>query len=71
MFKKHKENERGQGLLEYALIIVLVAVVVIVVLAFTGDPVIMSLYCRAIEPIQNVMSNNTSTACAAFWTPTP
>ncbi|MCE5208125.1 MAG: Flp family type IVb pilin [Chloroflexi bacterium] len=32
-------NEKGQGLVEYALILVLVAVVVIVVLALLGPPI--------------------------------
>ena len=32
-------NEKGQGLVEYAMIIMLVAIVVIVVLALLGPPV--------------------------------
>ncbi len=32
-------KERGQGLVEYALILVLIAIVVIVVLGFLGDEV--------------------------------
>ncbi|MEM6280882.1 MAG: hypothetical protein AAF787_01710 [Chloroflexota bacterium] len=34
-----KDNERGQGLVEYALILVLVAVVVIVILALFGETI--------------------------------
>lgn len=32
-------NEKGQGLVEYALIIVLIAIVVIVALGFLGDEI--------------------------------
>ncbi len=35
----HQLKERGQGLLEYALIMVLVVVIVIVLLAFIGPAV--------------------------------
>jgi pilus assembly protein Flp/PilA len=37
------ENEGGQGLLEYGLVIVLVAVVVLVILVFMG-PTIANIY---------------------------
>ena len=37
--KRSKKNEKGQGLVEYALILVLVAVVVIVILALLGPSV--------------------------------
>jgi pilus assembly protein Flp/PilA len=43
-------NERGQGLVEYALILVLVAVVVIVVLALLG-PAIGNVFSGNIEVI--------------------
>jgi len=36
----YKPQEEGQGLVEYALILVLVAVVVIVVLSLVGDSVV-------------------------------
>lgn len=34
-----KINDRGQGLLEYALILMLVALIVLVVLALLGPPI--------------------------------
>lgn len=48
MFRDLKE--RGQGLLEYAIIIVLVAVVVIVLLALFGDQV-GNMFSNTIEQI--------------------
>jgi pilus assembly protein Flp/PilA len=35
----HAPNERGQGLLEYALIMIMVALVVIVILALLGPAI--------------------------------
>jgi pilus assembly protein Flp/PilA len=35
----HKSNQRGQGMVEYALILVLIAVVVIVILTVVGQQV--------------------------------
>jgi pilus assembly protein Flp/PilA len=43
-------REEGQGLVEYALILVLVALVVIVILAFLG-PVIGNVYSSIIQAI--------------------
>ena len=43
-------NEKGQGLVEYALILVLVAVVVIVVLALLG-PAIGNVFSTVLESI--------------------
>ena len=43
-------NEKGQGLVEYALILVLVAVVVIVVLALLG-PAIGNVFSNILEHI--------------------
>ncbi len=43
-------NEKGQGLVEYALILVLVAVVVIVVLALLG-PAIGNVFSTILESI--------------------
>jgi len=40
----HRYREKGQGLVEYALILVLVAIVVIVILATMG-PAIAGVYC--------------------------
>jgi pilus assembly protein Flp/PilA len=37
--KRHRRDERGQGLVEYGMILILVAVVVIVVLAVLGPGV--------------------------------
>jgi pilus assembly protein Flp/PilA len=50
-------SERGQGLAEYAFILVLVAVVVIVVLALFGDSV-EALYNSAIPTLVNAFSGN-------------
>lgn len=44
-------NEEGQGLVEYALILVLVAVVVIVILTFLG-PVIGNVFSDILEGLQ-------------------
>jgi pilus assembly protein Flp/PilA len=45
-----KENEKGQGLVEYALILVLVAVVVIVILALLG-PAIGNVFSNIVNAI--------------------
>jgi pilus assembly protein Flp/PilA len=45
------QNEEGQGLVEYALILVLVAVVVIVVLAILG-PTIGNIFSNVINGLQ-------------------
>ncbi len=47
---KHRTLERGQGLVEYALILMLAAMVVIVVLVFFGDRV-RNFYCEAVMSI--------------------
>ena len=47
--KKH--DERGQGLVEYALILVLVAIVVIAVLLLLG-PVVGEVYCEVVNVMQ-------------------
>jgi len=39
IMKRHRRDERGQGLVEYGMILILVAVVVIVVLAVLGPGV--------------------------------
>jgi pilus assembly protein Flp/PilA len=44
-------REEGQGLVEYALILVLVAIVVIVVLGFLGDQV-SAVFTRVTEALQ-------------------
>jgi pilus assembly protein Flp/PilA len=52
MFKKLSPREEGQGLVEYALILVLVAIVVIAVLLLLG-PAINQAFCKvanALEP---------------------
>lgn len=49
-------DERGQGLVEYALIMVLVAIVIIIILGVFGDSV-REIYCditRALDPSFNV-----------------
>jgi len=45
------KREKGQGLVEYALILVLVAIVVIAVLALLG-PTIGNVFSRIIESLQ-------------------
>lgn len=44
-------KEKGQGLVEYALIIVLVVLVVIIVLALVGTRITLSLYSRIVSAI--------------------
>lgn len=44
----HPQNGEGQGLVEYALILVLVAVIVIVVLVVLG-PVVGNLFSNVVE----------------------
>lgn len=46
---KQKYSERGQGLVEYALILVLVAVVAVVILALLGEQVAATFNCLVIE----------------------
>lgn len=48
---KYKSTERGQGLVEYALILVLVAVVVIVVMQLLG-PIIGNVFTEIINELQ-------------------
>jgi len=45
------KREKGQGLVEYALILVLVAVVVIAILAILG-PTIGNVFSRIVETLQ-------------------
>jgi len=45
------KREKGQGLVEYALILVLVAIVVIAILALLG-PAIGNVFSRIIESLQ-------------------
>jgi pilus assembly protein Flp/PilA len=49
-FMGFSPNERGQGLLEYALILVLVVVVIIVVLALIG-PAVANMYNTVVHSI--------------------
>jgi pilus assembly protein Flp/PilA len=44
-------TERGQGLVEYALIIVLVVLVVIIVLALVGTRITQSLYSKIVSAL--------------------
>ena len=44
-------NETGQGLVEYALIIVLVVLVVIIVLALVGTRIALNLYSRILSAL--------------------
>jgi pilus assembly protein Flp/PilA len=54
-------KEKGQGIIEYALILVLIAMVVIVVLAIFGD-VLNEAYCNILTTI----GGEGGAACAAF-----
>jgi pilus assembly protein Flp/PilA len=56
--KQFRKREAGQGLVEYALIMVLVAIVVIVILATMG-PAIRTVYCQV------VLQLNPSGTCTA------
>jgi pilus assembly protein Flp/PilA len=51
------QNEEGQGLVEYALILVLVAVVVIVILTLLG-PVIGNVFSNIVQSFQGVTPGN-------------
>ena len=44
-------SETGQGLVEYALIILLIALVVIIILALLGTRIAMNLYSVIVEAI--------------------
>ena len=46
---------RGQGLVEYALILMLVAIIVIVVVAVLGDVIANTLYTEIVDQISAVM----------------
>jgi pilus assembly protein Flp/PilA len=52
MIKKILTGERGQGLVEYALILVLVAIVVMVILALLG-PAIGNVFSNIVAAIEN------------------
>ena len=56
------KQEKGQGLIEYALIIVLVSIVVIVVLALLG-PAISNIFQQIINTIQLYPSTENRGAC--------
>jgi pilus assembly protein Flp/PilA len=61
MFNKLLSREKGQGLVEYALILVLVAIVVIAVLLLLG-PQINQAFCR----VANVLEPGTCGAITSF-----
>lgn len=52
---ENKPEERGQGLVEYAFILVLIAVVVVLVLALVGDA-IYNLWNDAVLPLLDVFT---------------
>jgi pilus assembly protein Flp/PilA len=52
MFDGHADQEGGQGLMEYALIIMLVAIIVIAVLVLLG-PFIAGLFDQVVEALVN------------------
>ena len=51
-----RDNERGQGLVEYALILVLVAVVVIAILAALG-PRVGNIFSSVVNALNNLQNN--------------
>jgi pilus assembly protein Flp/PilA len=64
MFGWHEQKgEKGQGLVEYALIMVLVAIVVIVILATMG-PAISGVYCTVIQELNPGSTCATAAAAA-------
>jgi pilus assembly protein Flp/PilA len=44
-------GETGQGLVEYALIILLIALVVIIILGLLGNRIAMNLYSRIVQAV--------------------
>jgi len=65
MLKKFKGlNERGQGLVEYALLIVLIAMVVIIVLVAVGRPALTDIYCKIVASVLDAASFPPPAICA-------
>jgi len=54
---EQKPEERGQSLIEYALLLVLVVIVVILVLALLGDSIV-NLWEDAVLPLMDVFNTN-------------
>jgi Flp pilus assembly pilin Flp len=51
-------TEEGQGLVEYALILVLVAIVVLIALAALGDGIANGLYRNGVCVLSNTLANS-------------
>jgi len=60
---KNKKNEKGQGLVEYALILVLVAIVVIAALMILG-PIIGNVFSKVNSSLSTVSSGGGAAAAA-------
>lgn len=70
MYKRFKKQEKGQGLVEYALILVLVAIVVIATLMVLG-PIIGNVFSTINSSISNI-GGVTKSSCEAgggIWYP--
>ncbi len=63
-FKNLKQKEKGQGLVEYALILVLVAIVVIAALMSLG-PLIGNVFNKVNNSLSGLGGENTQSACEA------
>jgi len=59
MYMEQKPEERGQSLVEYALILVLAVIVVILVLGLLGDSII-NLWNDAVVPLMEVFAGDAS-----------
>jgi Flp pilus assembly pilin Flp len=57
LIAQERWSERGQGLVEYALILILVALAVVIVVALYGESV-ESIYKSAIPTLVNALSGN-------------
>lgn len=69
-FKNLKEKEKGQGLVEYALILVLVAIVVIAALMILG-PIIGNVFSKVNSSLSTVSTGGGAAAAAPVAPPAP
>jgi pilus assembly protein Flp/PilA len=68
MIKKVLANKKGQGLVEYALILVLVAIVVMVILALLG-PAIGNVFSNIVAAIENPGGGGSIQTGSPVYTP--
>jgi pilus assembly protein Flp/PilA len=66
MIKKILAREKGQGLVEYALILVLVAIVVIVILALLG-PAVGNVFSNVVAALETLGGSGPITGASASW----